>query len=157
MGALKVLTDEAKRLRKGGRPVEWGWCHRLHAFLFVFEEQNRFVLEWPHYGNATYFFNLESRDVDFQLQRLIAVMSIGTVTKNDIVEDRPLEVSWEWSILFQVCCYGFCQAAMPIADGRCERNGKSWPLEVSGERSAFVLLLVPLGGDWRWSSEEVES
>ncbi|GAQ91072.1 hypothetical protein KFL_007230040 [Klebsormidium nitens] len=91
MGALKVLTDEAKRLRRGGRPVEWGWCHKLHAFLFVFEEQNRFVLEWPQYGNATYFFNLEAGDVQFQLQRLIAVMAIGTVTKNDIVDDRPLE------------------------------------------------------------------
>lgn len=35
-------------------------CREVRAFIFVFEEQHRIVLETPEYGNATYFFELEA-------------------------------------------------------------------------------------------------
>ncbi len=35
-------------------------CSEVRAFIFVFEEQHRIVLETPEYGNATYFFELEA-------------------------------------------------------------------------------------------------
>jgi hypothetical protein len=46
-----------------------------------------------------------------------------------------------------------------VADGRRERNVKSWPLEDGGIHSAFVFRFVPSGGDddCRWSVEKVES
>lgn len=33
---------------------------QLRAFVFVFETAHRIVVETPEYGNATYFFELES-------------------------------------------------------------------------------------------------
>lgn len=35
-------------------------CRQLRAFVFVFEAAHRIVVETPEYGNATYFFELES-------------------------------------------------------------------------------------------------
>ncbi|KAG0555503.1 hypothetical protein KC19_12G173800 [Ceratodon purpureus] len=93
LACLLSLIEQAKSLRKRNWPVEWGWCRRLRAFLFVFEKHNRIVLERPEYGYATYFFELVQKlPVRWQVQRLITVMSVATTGRAALLENRPLEV-----------------------------------------------------------------
>ena len=35
-------------------------CRDIQAFVFIFEEANRIVVEKPEYGFATYFFEIEA-------------------------------------------------------------------------------------------------
>lgn len=69
LACLLSLMEQFKLLQKRNWPVEWGWCRRLRAFLFVFEKHNRVVLERPEYGYATYSFELvQGLPVEWQVQ-----------------------------------------------------------------------------------------
>ncbi|KAI5069118.1 hypothetical protein GOP47_0015419 [Adiantum capillus-veneris] len=96
LSCLVSLIDQAKSLRQRNWPVEWGWCRELQAFIFVFDKHNRVVLERPEYANATYFFELvQSLPVNWQVLRLIHVLSVTALGKTALLENRPLEVGYE--------------------------------------------------------------
>nr|PNR29646.1 hypothetical protein PHYPA_028340 [Physcomitrium patens] len=93
LACLLSLIEQTRLLRKRKWPVEWGWSRRLRAFLFVFEKHNRIVLERPEYGYATYFFELvQGLPVKWQVQRLIAVMSVATTGRAALLDNRQLVV-----------------------------------------------------------------
>lgn len=95
---LVALAEQAGSTHRNKWPVTWGWSRKLKAFLFVFERHNRIVLEWPYYGRATYFFEVEEGlPLSLQLRRLIAVMSSASVKRVDILENKALEVGDELS------------------------------------------------------------
>ncbi|KAJ7538929.1 hypothetical protein O6H91_11G068600 [Diphasiastrum complanatum] len=96
MPCLVSLIEQTRAFRQRKWPVEWGWCRQLCAFLFVFENHNRIVLERPEYGYATYFFELvQELPVRWQVQRVVKVMSVTNNCRAALVENRALEVGMD--------------------------------------------------------------
>ncbi|GBG73076.1 hypothetical protein CBR_g12792 [Chara braunii] len=93
LDCLIALIEQTQYMKKRGLDVSWGWCRRLHSFLFVFQKHNRIVLERPEYGCATYFFEIaHPAPIEWQIQRLISVLSVSNVGRTALLENRPLEV-----------------------------------------------------------------
>ncbi|CAM8941304.1 unnamed protein product [Rhodiola kirilowii] len=94
---LMALVEQAKYLKLRKWPVEWGWCRDIQSFIFVFERQNRIVLEHPEYGYATYFFEtMASLPISWQIKRLIIAMKLTSCRLN-ILENKILQVGKELS------------------------------------------------------------
>uniref|UniRef100_A0A7N0SZU0 AAR2 C-terminal domain-containing protein n=1 Tax=Kalanchoe fedtschenkoi TaxID=63787 RepID=A0A7N0SZU0_KALFE len=92
---LMALVEQAKYLKLRKWPVEWGWCRDIQSFIFVFERQNRIVLERPEYGYATYFFEtMASLTISWQIKRLIISMKLTSCRLN-ILENKILQVGKE--------------------------------------------------------------
>ncbi|GLJ49728.1 hypothetical protein SUGI_1055380 [Cryptomeria japonica] len=90
---LLSLIEQTRSLQNRKWPVEWGWCRQLQSFVFVFERHNRIVLERPEYGYATYFFELvQLLPIQWQVGRLITVMSIATCSRTALLTNKPLEI-----------------------------------------------------------------
>ncbi|XP_024975596.1 uncharacterized protein LOC112513538 isoform X1 [Cynara cardunculus var. scolymus] len=93
LACLISLVEQARYLRVRKWPVEWGWCRDLQSFIFVFERQNRIVLERPEYGYATYFFELvDTLPVRWQIKRLVTAMKLTSCSRITLIENRALTV-----------------------------------------------------------------
>ncbi|KAJ9564692.1 hypothetical protein OSB04_000658 [Centaurea solstitialis] len=93
LACLISLVEQARYLRVRKWPVEWGWCRDLQSFIFVFERQNRIVLERPEYGYATYFFELvDTLPVRWQIRRLVTAMKLTSCSRITLIENRALTV-----------------------------------------------------------------
>ena len=64
------------------------------------------MLERPEYGYATYFFELVQKpSVDWQVQRLITVMSVASTGRAALLENRPLEVHLSLQLRMMFCSF----------------------------------------------------
>lgn len=65
------------------------------------------MLERPEYGYATYFFELvQGLPVKWQVQRLIAVMSVATTGRAALLDNRQLVVNLTQPfVLIILVCY----------------------------------------------------
>ncbi|KAK9841156.1 hypothetical protein WJX74_001053 [Apatococcus lobatus] len=86
LDALRIML-EFTQTHEGSN--SWGWSRQIQAFVFIFEEANRIVVEKPEYGFATYFFEIEDGlSIAAQVCRLLAVLSVKGVTRGHLIGDK---------------------------------------------------------------------